>query len=84
MIIDRTAINSNIQPTFDSLNVGDVFLDLEDDLICIKIEPGWYSGGGSRDEPDFNAFDLSNGEQLLFNGTDPIQLLKAELKVSPA
>ena len=85
MTIDRTAIKSNAVPTFDSLSIGDVFLDLEDDdLICIKTEPGWYSGGGFRKEPDFNAVDLSDGKHLLFDDTDPIQLLKAELKVDPA
>lgn len=83
MKIDRTAINSNITPTFEGLSVGDVFLDLEDDLICMKIEPGRYTYVTSE-EPDFNAIDLSDGEQLLFDNLDPVQLLKAELTVEPA
>ena len=83
MTIDRTSIRTDV-PTFDSLSIGDVFLDLEDDLICIKTESGCYSRGGSTERPDFNAVDLSDGERLLFNDLDPVRLLKAELKVSPA
>ena len=83
MTIDRTTIKSNAIPTFDSLSIGDVFLDLEDDLICIKTEPGCYVNGTHSFEPDFNAVDLSDGEHLLFDDLDPIQLLKAELTVRP-
>lgn len=83
MTIDRTAIDTNTTPTFEGLSVGDVFLDLEDDLICMKIEPGRYTYVTSE-RPDFNAIDLSDGEQLLFDDLDPVQPLRAELTVEPA
>ena len=84
MTINRTSIPSNVTPTFSNLNVGDVFLDLQDDLICMKIRPGCYVNGTHSFEPDFNAVDLSDGDRFLFDDLDPIQLLKAELTVSPA
>lgn len=83
MTIDRTSIPSNATPTFNNLNVGDVFLDLQDDLICMKTEPGCEVDGTHSFEPDFNAIDLSNGDRLLFYDLDPIQLLKAKLTVNP-
>ena len=76
MTINRTAIDTNTTPTFKGLSVGDVFLDLEDNLICMKTEPGRYPFG-TVEKPDFNAIDLSDGQPLLFSDFNPVQILTA-------
>lgn len=79
MTIDRTAIDFTIR-TFDALSVGDVFLDLDTEFICMKIARGKYLHTCGEDE-DFNAIDLSDGMLIHIKDSNTVQLLEAQIIV---
>lgn len=82
MTIDDTAIDFTIR-TFEDLSIGDVFLDLDTDFICMKTARGKYLYTRGENE-DFNAIDLSDGMLIRIKGSNAVQLLEAHLTVKPA